>query len=166
MVFARGGGQLGLLGLCRAPGYAGRGPPLGFREDAQKSSRVAIRGCTDNQSNEALLRKAMTTKFPSTLILMELAEELELADDHTNENFASFDPNFRIDLKGEALEWRVLTVYASAKLPSLETSKVFRLVKHRRCLLGNIAANSRYRAIGVHMAGYAELPTQSILEIG
>ena len=54
----------------------------------------------------------MTTKFPSTLILMELAEELsakncelqlqwirrdlnQLADDLTNENFASFDPNFQ-----------------------------------------------------------------------
>ena len=44
--------------------------------DAKKTSRVAIRGYTDNQSNESLLRKAMTTKFPSTLILMELAEEL------------------------------------------------------------------------------------------
>ena len=93
--------------------------------NAKKTSRVAIRGYTDNQSNEALLRKAMTTKFPSTLILMELAEELsakncelqlqwirrdlnQLADDLTNENFASFDPNFRVDLKGEALEWRVL----------------------------------------------------------
>ena len=67
---------------------------------------------------ESLLRKAMTTKFPSTLVLMELAEELsakncelqlqwirrdlnQLADDLTNENFASFDPNFRIDLKGK-----------------------------------------------------------------
>ena len=93
--------------------------------DAKKTSRVAIRGYTDNQSNESLLRKAMTTKFPSTLILMELAEELsakncelqlqwikrdlnQLADDLTNENFASFDPNFRINLEGEALEWRVL----------------------------------------------------------
>ena len=37
--------------------------------DAKKTSRVAIRGYTDNQSNESLLRKAMTTKFPSTLIL-------------------------------------------------------------------------------------------------
>ena len=37
-----------------------------------------IRGYADNQSNEALLRKAMTTKFPSTLILIELAEELYL----------------------------------------------------------------------------------------
>ena len=44
--------------------------------NAKKTSRVAIRGYTDNQSNEALLRKAMTTKFPSTLVLMELAEEL------------------------------------------------------------------------------------------
>ena len=93
--------------------------------DAKKTSRVAIRGYTDNQSNESLLKKAMTTKFPSTLVLMELAEELsakncelqlqwirrdlnQLADDLTNENFANFDPNFRIDLKGEALEWRVL----------------------------------------------------------
>ena len=67
----------------------------------------------------------MTTKFPSTLVLIELAEELsakncelqlqwirrdlnQLADDLTNENFANFDPNFRIDLKGETLEWRVL----------------------------------------------------------
>ena len=89
--------------------------------DPKKTSRVAIRGYTDNQSNESLLRKAMTTKFPSTLVLMELAEELsakncelqlqwirrdlhQLADDLTNENFASFDPNFRIALKGEALE--------------------------------------------------------------
>ena len=73
------------------------------------------------KKKESLLRKAMTTKFPSTLVLMELAEELsakncelqlqqwirrdlnQLADDLTNENFASFDPNFRIDLKGEAL---------------------------------------------------------------
>ena len=88
--------------------------------DAKKTSRVAIRGYTDNQSNESLLRKAMTTKFPSTLILMELAEELsakncelqlhwirpdlnQLADHLTNENFASFNPNFMVNLEGEAL---------------------------------------------------------------
>ena len=93
--------------------------------DAKKTSRLAVRGYTDNQSNEALLRKAMTTKFPSTLVLMELAEELsakncelqlqwirrdlnQLADDFTNENFASFSPDFRVALEGEKLEWRVL----------------------------------------------------------
>ena len=59
----------------------------------------------------------MTSKFPSTLILMELAEELtakrcelklqwlrrddnQLADDLTNEKFCSFALSFRIPLKG------------------------------------------------------------------
>ena len=61
----------------------------------------------------------MTTKFPSTLILMELAEELSAKncelqlqwirrDLNQLADAASFDPNFRVDLKGEALEWRVL----------------------------------------------------------
>ena len=92
---------------------------------AKKTTRVAIRGYTDNKSNEALLKKAMTTKFPSTLVLMETAEELsakncelqlqwirrdlnQLADDLTNENFASFDPEFRVKLEGSSLEWRIL----------------------------------------------------------
>ena len=78
-------------------------------------------------------------------------------------------------------------MYASAKLPSHETSKVFRLVRHRRCLLRNVAcvsASSRHRVIGVHMAdhvhamsvaivlksplwgGKFEVPTQPTLEIG
>ena len=30
----------------------------------RKTSRVAIREYTDNKSNEALLKKAMTTKYP------------------------------------------------------------------------------------------------------
>ncbi|OLQ03582.1 Anthranilate N-benzoyltransferase protein 2 [Symbiodinium microadriaticum] len=85
---------------------------------AKKTTRVAIRGYTNNKSNEALLKKAMTTKFPSTLVLMETAEELsakncelqlqwirrdlnQLADDLTNENFASFDPEFRVKLEGQ-----------------------------------------------------------------
>ena len=44
-------------------------------EDTQASS-VALRGFTDNQSNKALVKKAMTTKYPSSLVLLELAEEL------------------------------------------------------------------------------------------
>ena len=93
--------------------------------DDRQSSRVAMRGFTDNQSNEALVKKAMTTKYPSSLILLELAEELaakkcdlnliwirrdwnQLADDLTNEKFDSFDPEFRVPLKGDEIEWRVL----------------------------------------------------------
>ena len=48
------------------------------RRSENRVSRVAIRGYTDNQSNESLHRKFMTSKFPSTLVLMELAEELSV----------------------------------------------------------------------------------------
>ena len=83
-------------------------------EDRQ-ASRVALRGFTDNQANEVLVKKAMTTKYPSSLVLLELAEELaakkcdlnlnltwiwrdlnQLADDLTNEKFDMFDPEFRV----------------------------------------------------------------------
>ena len=91
----------------------------------RKTSRVAIRGYTDNKSNEALLKKAMTTKYPSMLVLMEIAEELaqkncelqlqwirrdinQLADDLTNEEFKEFDSGQRIDLRGEDFQWRIL----------------------------------------------------------
>ena len=93
--------------------------------DGRQISRVAIRGYTDNKSNEALVKKAMTTQYPSGLILMELAEELaskdcelqlawirrdlnQLADDLTNEEFKMFDMAFRIPLKGEDLQWKIL----------------------------------------------------------
>ena len=95
--------------------------------ESRQISKLAIRGYTDNQSNEALVKKAMTTKFPSTLVLLELAEELaaescelyiglmwirrdanQLADDRTNENFTEFSPDFRIPLKGEEIKWRIL----------------------------------------------------------
>ena len=91
----------------------------------KQTTRVAIKGYTDNQSNESLLKKFMTSKFPSTLILMELAEELtakrcelklhwlrrdehQLADDLTNEKFDSFDKEFRVPLKGVDIQWRIL----------------------------------------------------------
>ena len=67
----------------------------------KQTSRVAINSYTDNQSNESLLKKFMTSKFPSTLMLIQLVEELiakrcelklqwfrrddnQLADDLTN----------------------------------------------------------------------------------
>ena len=89
-----------------------------------KSSPNKVIAALD-QSNEALVKKAMTTKYPSSLILLELAEELaakkcdlnliwirrdwnQLAGDLTNEKFDSFDPEFRVPVKGDEIEWRVL----------------------------------------------------------
>ena len=78
-----------------------------------------------NKQKEALLKKAMTTKYPSMLVLMETAEELshkncelqlqwirrdinQLADDLTNEEFKEFDPDLRIVLEGKNFKWRIL----------------------------------------------------------
>ncbi|CAE7346838.1 DSK1 [Symbiodinium sp. KB8] len=119
------GGFLELVPGCQGRPEQGDCCPWVPEGPAKKTTRVAIRGYTDNKSNEALLKKAMTTKFPSTLVLMETAEELsakncelqlqwirrdlnQLADDLTNENFASFDPEFRVKLEGSSLEWRIL----------------------------------------------------------
>ena len=44
--------------------------------ERRQATRMAFRGYTDNQSNEALIKRCMTTKFPSCLVLMEMAEEL------------------------------------------------------------------------------------------
>ena len=93
--------------------------------ERRQATRMAIRGYTENQSNEALLKRYMTTKFPSCLILMETAEELsskrcdmhltwirrdlnQLADDLTNEKFDSFEAGLRIPRQGEELRWLVL----------------------------------------------------------
>ena len=111
-------------GYCRsrAPCYPHRGEALGPRGT---DTRVAIKGYTDNQSNESLLKKFMTSKFPSTLILLEFAEELtakccelklhwlrrdenQLVNDLTNQKFDSFDKEFRVPLKGADIQWRIL----------------------------------------------------------
>ena len=89
---------------------------------SKQTTRAATKGYRDNQSNESLLKKFMTSKLPSTLILMLLAEELaakrcelklhwlrrddnQLADDLTNEKFEFFD---KVPLKGEDMQWRIL----------------------------------------------------------
>ena len=104
----------------------------------------------------------MTTKFPSTLVLMELAEELsakncelqlqwirrdlnQLADDLTNENFASFDPNFRVDLKGEALEWRVLGRLLAHATKRTKKAPATRFAKRPRTSLGDWLAWTEFR---------------------
>ena len=127
-------------------------------EDSQ-SSRVALRGFTDNQSNEALVKKAMTTKYPSSLVLLllELAEELaakrcdlnltwirrdlnQLADDLTND---SCDPEFRVPLKGEDMRWRVLD-----KLLSCADNFYSELRKRKAAPIGPLGKGGKIRKLG------------------
>ncbi len=80
---------------------------------------------TDNQGNSFTLRKGMSTKYPLTLLMMEMAEELRQknlrldlkwtkrdnnvgADSLTNEDFSDFSKELRVEVKEEDLKWRVL----------------------------------------------------------
>lgn len=82
-------------------------------------------GMTDNQSNTYAVSRRMSTKFPSTLLLMEMSEELEGkkceldlewvrrddnqdADALTNQEYGAFDANLRVRVDGPGLQWRVL----------------------------------------------------------
>ena len=84
---------------------------------AKQTSRVAIQGFAENQSNESLPEKFMASNFTSTLILMEPAEELtakrcelklhwirrddsQVADDLINEKLHEFDKEIRIPPNG------------------------------------------------------------------
>ena len=90
-----------------------------------KNINVKVEAFTDNKGNSYALKKAMSTKFPLTLLVMELAEEMRAngttvelswirrdenqgADDLTNENFEKFDEEKRVHLKGSDIRWRVM----------------------------------------------------------
>lgn len=83
-----------------------------------------IPAMTDNLSNEYAVKKFMTSKYPGTVLLMELAEELrawdlglglkwvkrdgnQWADDLTNEEFTRFDPSLRVFLDPKDVKWRI-----------------------------------------------------------
>ena len=96
---------------------------------------LSLTGGTDNQGNTAVVTKLMTTTFPLSLILMEVAacmhdkglalrldwlpRELNVpADDLTNWKFAKFDPLERVLLGWDNPGWLVLSdlMDASAEL--------------------------------------------------
>ena len=84
-----------------------------------------IKAGTDNQSNTYAISKMMSTKYPLTLLVMELSETLrsrscelnlhwipreknQLADDLTNEKFDSFPSHLRKHFIGGDTEWIIL----------------------------------------------------------
>ena len=46
------------------------------KRDGANSIRVMARAFTDNQGNQFIMRKGMSMKFPLTLLMMEMEEEL------------------------------------------------------------------------------------------
>ena len=88
-------------------------------------ARVRFSAGTDNQSNEHLVRKMMTTKLPLGLVCMELAAQLSHrhldlnlvwrrrtdnteADDLTNQRFGAFDPALRVETAGAPGKFRCM----------------------------------------------------------
>ena len=84
-----------------------------------------MKAFTDNRGNAFALVKGMSTKYPLTLLLMELAEELrcqdlrmdlewvkreenEAADALSNGDWSSFDEKLRVEVKSGEIEWRIL----------------------------------------------------------
>lgn len=90
----------------------------------KKKAIARITAKTDNQGNGFALRKFMTSKYPGTVLLMEMAEELrshdlgldlqwvrrddnQLADDLTNLEFGRFSEEKRVEMSEESITWRV-----------------------------------------------------------
>ena len=90
---------------------------------------------TDNQGNSFAVKKFMSSKWPLTVMVIELSEQLRAlgttmtlswlsrdlnveADAITNEMFEAFDPRLRLDTSASSLRWRVLPrlMEASAEL--------------------------------------------------
>ena len=94
-------------------------------EKAGKDFGGTLTGSTDNKGNTFATAKLMSTKFPLTVLIMELSEQLRCrgatlalnwlqrdlnqeADDLTNLEFGSFDMKNRIPVDPTQLKWLVL----------------------------------------------------------
>lgn len=88
------------------------------------TAEVRAEAFTDKWGNAFILRKGLSTKFPVTLLVIEVAETLRrydafatltwvrrdgnvLADALTNEDFSSFEPQKRENVEEEKLQWFV-----------------------------------------------------------
>eukprot|EP00435_Cladocopium_sp_Y103_P016869 s1943_g4.t1 len=92
---------------------------------ARGNLKGRMKAYTDNRGNSFALCKGMSTKFPLTILLIELAEELRMqdrrmdlewvrreenteADDLSNGNCEEFDAAMRVDFKGNCEDWLIL----------------------------------------------------------
>lgn len=103
-----------------------------FKEEAKwwrSDGRFSITGFTDNSSNSFVIDKYLSTKFPVSLVLMELAHQLgdmevslnlhwipreqnEEADDLSKGRFEKFSEKKRIHVDLEKMDFRVIPILA------------------------------------------------------
>ena len=87
--------------------------------------KLRTKAFTDNKGNAFAIAKGMSTKFPLTILLMELSEEMRtrdlemdlewirrdentIADDLSNGRCEAFSPEKRETFRGESEDWKVL----------------------------------------------------------
>ena len=92
---------------------------------AGDSAEICAEAFTDNRGNAFILRKGLSTKYPVTLLVIEIAETLrrydsfatltwvrrdgnELADALRNEDFSSFELQRREAIGEEHFQWFVM----------------------------------------------------------
>ncbi len=90
-------------------------------EDAQ----LQLPMVTDNQGNESALSRLASNRFPLSIVVMEIAAQLEVrrarlsmtwtprdsnseADQLSNGDFTGFDPSLRVPIHPESVQWLVL----------------------------------------------------------
>ena len=125
-----------------------------------RNSVLYFSGVTDNQGNEALVHKSMSSKFPLYIVLLELVEQLqsrgikldlrwqkrefnEAADRLSNGLFEDFDASNRLNPLLSDLDWKVL--------PSLlaEALKLETIIRERKAQLRCLAGTEPKRLEGV-----------------
>ena len=107
---------------------------------------------TDNRGNEFILKRGLSTKFPLTLLLIEVCETLretgstaslqwvrrdenQLADDLTNEEFGKFNMDLRVRVTEDNCRWLVLDELLVESRELYEEIQAFRDKKRRSKVL-------------------------------
>ena len=132
---------------------------FGQDPDPDETRVIVVPSITDNRGNGAVLNKLMSTKFPSSAVLMELASFMEQrgmraivesaprdcnreADMLANGDSSLFDPERRILVSAGTLIWNVLPEALKA---GGEAEETYRRLKETHGL-PNRSAKQRKRA--------------------
>lgn len=114
---------------------------FGYLEDTgeRRLMPIALSAGTDNRSNEFLMKRHATTKWPLVLINMELSKRLMqaqlslqlawrprdenvLADSLTNQDFSAFDSSLRVDITWAGLQCNLLEALWDSRHDYLDRS--------------------------------------------
>ena len=116
--------------------------------DGQRRRVTILPTWTDNRGNGSVLNKLMTTRYPSSALVMELAAEMKKssvkaqvewtprefnreADALANGDSSQFSPSLELRVEPHTLKWHVLD---RALAMGLEAEKAHDRVKRRGCL--------------------------------